>query len=135
MYEACERFWEQLVRGVEGSLNQTGEWERWLLRRYPDGTPVEMDGNPMFDGRSRTANHAFRILQHPSISNDLEIVAWLEANGEGYSEIPSAELVVNLSLSEESAQVARTLLSKWMMPNTTIEEMQRFLDERFGPNS
>jgi hypothetical protein len=130
IYKACERYWERLVRDVEESLNQTGGWERWLLRHYPDGTPVEMDGNPIYDGRSRKNSRAFRVLQHRPVSDNLEIVAWLETNREGYPEIPNAELVLNLSLSEESGQMARKLLSTWMMPNISAEEMQRFIHER-----
>jgi hypothetical protein len=128
-YEACELYWERLVRDVEESSNQMGEWERWLLRQYPDGTPIEMDGNPMYDGRSRRSNRAFRVLQHRPASEDLEIVAWLKTHDEGYDELPSAELVINMSLSEESGRMARKLLSMWMTPNTTAEQMQRFIDE------
>lgn len=135
MYKACEQYWERLVRDVEESLNQTGEWERWLIRQYPDGTPVEMNGNPIYDGRSRQINRAFRVLQHRPVSDDLEIAAWLERNGEGYPEIPSAELVFNLSLSEESGQMARRLLSMWMTPNITAEEMRQFIREHLESES
>jgi hypothetical protein len=89
-----------------------------------------MDGNPICDGRSRSINRAFRIIQHRPVSNDLEIAAWLEVNAGGYPEIPGSELVFNLSLSEESGRLARMLLSMWMMPETTVGEMQRFIDER-----
>jgi hypothetical protein len=135
MYKACEQYWERLVRDVEESLNQTGEWERWLLRQYPNGTPVEMDGNPIYDGRSRQINRAFKILQHRPVSDDLEIAAWLERNGEEYPEIPGEELVLNLSLSEETGHIARRLLSMWMTPNITAEEMQQFIREHLESES
>jgi hypothetical protein len=35
--------------------------------------------------------------------------------------------VLNLSLSEESAAIARTLLRKWMSPATTPDEMTEFI--------
>jgi hypothetical protein len=129
-YKACERYWELLARDVEESLNQAGEWKRWLVRQYPDGTLVEMDGNPIYDARSRKINRAFRVIQHRPVSDDLEIAAWLESNSKEYPEVPSEELVFNLSLSEESGQIARKLLAMWMMPNTTAEAMGRFIDER-----
>ena len=41
-------------------------------------------------------------------------------------------MVIHLSLSEESAQLAKGLLEKWMTPETTPEEMQALLDSLFG---
>jgi len=111
-YEVCEQYWERLVRELEESLNQTNEWKRWLLRHYPDGTPVEMDGNPIYDARSRKINRAFRVLQHRPVSENLEIVAWLKTYDDESPEFPSAEMVINLSLSEESEHMARELLPK-----------------------
>ncbi|HSH82302.1 MAG TPA: hypothetical protein VLA19_27560 [Herpetosiphonaceae bacterium] len=132
-YEACELYWEQLVRDIAESLGQTREWQRWIPRHYADGTPFERDGNPIFDGRSQELNRAFRIIQHPAVGNDLEITAWLKSYEEEYADLPADELVINLSLSEESAQLTQALLRKWMTPTTTTEEMQSFIRELLAP--
>ena len=47
------------------------------------------------------------------------------------TDLPSDELFIHLSLSEESAQVAKTLLVKWMTSQTTPTEMQAFMDSLF----
>jgi len=127
-YEACELYWEKLVKDIAASLGQTGEWQPWLQRYYGDGiTPMEKDGNPIFDGRSQKLNRAFRIIQQPAISDELEIVAWLN-HEEEYTELPRDEMVLNLSLSQESAALARTLLRYWMTPTTSKDEMESFID-------
>ena len=45
----------------------------------------------------------------------------------GDTDLPGQELVFNLSLSEESAAIARALLQKWMSPETTFDEMSEYL--------
>lgn len=127
-YEACELFWKQLVQDVAESLGQTGEWQPWIPRYYGDGiTPMEQDGNPIFDGRSQKLNRAFRIIQQPTVSDEVEIAAWLN-HEEEYIELPRDEMVINLCLSQEAAELARTLLRYWMTPTTSKEDMESFID-------
>jgi hypothetical protein len=131
-YQASVRYWEQLVSDIAESLGQRGEWQPWIPRHYADGTPFELDGNPIYDRRSQRPNRAFRIIQHRPIGNELEIVAWLKSYEEEYVDLPGDELVINLSLPLESAQLAQVLLRKWMTPTTTKEEMQSFIREYLG---
>jgi hypothetical protein len=126
-YEACERYWEKLIHDITHSLGQTDEWPRWIPQCYANGTPMELDGNPIFDGRSQYLNRAFRIIQHEAVGEEIEIAAWLKNYEEEYTELPRDELVINLSLSQESAQAAQSLLLKWMTPTTTVDEMQAFI--------
>ena len=114
------------------SLWGRGEWQPWIPRHYADGTPFELDGNPIYDRCSQRPNRAFRIIQHRPIGNELEIVAWLKSYEEEYVDLPGDELVINLSLPLESAQLAQVLLRKWMTPTTTKEEMQSFIREYLG---
>lgn len=126
-YRACVRYWETLVSDIAESLGQAREWHRWIPRQYADGTAMELDGNPIFDGRSERLNRAFTIIQHVPTGNELEIAAWLKAYEPEYTDLPGHELVLNLSLSEESAAITRTLLRKWMSPETTPDEMTEFI--------
>ena len=126
-YQACERYWAELISNITKSLGQTGEWARWIPRHYADGTPFDLDGNPIFDGRSEKLNRAFRIIQHPAVGDDIEIAAWIKSYEAEYSDLPRDELVINLSLSEGSAELSRALLQKWMMPETTMSEMMSFI--------
>jgi len=128
-YAACERYWEQLGQEIAESLGQTGEWQQWIPRQTPNGTPVEKDGNPIYDARSERLDRAFRIMQYRAVSDRVEIEAWLKSYEEEYTELPRNELVINLSLSQESAQLAKALLYKWMTPDTTQSDMRSFIDE------
>lgn len=123
-YKACEIYWEDLVRKLSNSIGQEEEWERWNIRQYANGTPFELDGNPIFAGCSKRYNRAFRVVQHRAIGNEVEVVAWLKEYEEEYIDLPSSELVINLSLSEESVQIVGALLIKWMMPDTDPEDME-----------
>ncbi len=132
-YRASEQYWETLVWEVAKSMNQTDEWHQWIPRQYADGTPMERDGNPIFDGRSEALNRAFRIMQHRPVGEDTEIAAWLESYEPEYTDLPRDELVINLSLSQESADLVRQLLQRWMRAETTPEEMTRFIHEILPP--
>jgi len=129
-YRACEAYWQGLLDELMASLGQRGEWRRWIPQTYADGkTTIEKDGNPIFDGRSDRLNRAFRIIQQRLTNKDVpEISAWLKSYEPEFTELPRDELVVNLSLSVESADLARTLLRKWMEPATTPAEMQALID-------
>jgi len=126
-YRACERYWEKLVFDVAESLEQPGEWPRWVPREYADGTAMDRDGNPILDGRSERLNRAFTIIQHRPTGDEVEIAAWLKAYEPEYTDLPRHELVLNLSLSEESAALARKLIRKWMSPATTPDDMGEFV--------
>lgn len=129
-YRACERFWSALVSGVEASLGQSGEWRPWIPRTTPNGTPIELDGDPMIDRRSDRLDRAFRVAQHRAQGDGLEIAAWLKDYGEEYAHpgLPRYELVISLSLSKESSEVALRLLVKWMSPQTAPGEMENAIE-------
>ena len=128
-YRASERYWEDSVSAIAESLGQAGEWQPWIPRQFADSTPMESDGNPIFDGRSERLNRAFRIIQQRPESDDVEIAAWVKSYEAKYTDLPRNELVINLSLSEESGVLARALLRKWMLPGTTPDEIIDFIRE------
>jgi hypothetical protein len=130
-YDAAVAFWDRLVSDVERSLGQQDEWGRWIPLHYADGvTPMQKDGNPIFDGYSQALGRAFRIIQQPPESDGLEIAAWIKTYDlEGETTLlPASELVLNLSLSDESAEVARALLRSWMKPEITPSAMKTVID-------
>src|SRR5262245_3776887 len=127
-YAACERYWEQLAQEIAESLGQTGEWQQWIPRQSPNGTPYEKDGNPIYDARSERLDRAFRIMQYSAISDAVGIDAWMKNYEEEYTDLPRNELVINLSLSQESAELAKALIHKWITPDTTPSDMSSFID-------
>ena len=101
---------------------------------YPSANPIIVAGLNLALSYevSRGLNRGFRIIQHHPIGNDLEITAWLKKYEPEYTDLPTDELVINLSLSQESADLAGKLLSKWMNPETTADEMQSFINKKVG---
>jgi hypothetical protein len=126
-YRSCEGYWEALVSGIAESMGQRHEWRRWIPRQHPNGTAMELDGNPIFDGRSDRLGRAFRIIQHSATGAEVEIAAWVKSYEPEYADLPGHELVLNLSLSEESAGLVRTLLRRWMAPDAVFEELDEFV--------
>lgn len=128
-YQASERYWRTLFDALAAERGQGGEWHPWRPRAYADGTPFERDGNPMFDARSARLGRAVQVIQWPPESDDVEISAWISAlpledeDGETVTE----ELTLNLSLSEESAALARRLLERWMDEAVTADQMRDFI--------
>lgn|SRR5690606_32115395 len=132
-YKASELVWTRAAREVAASMHQEQEWQRWIPRHFANGTPMEPDGNPIYDARNDRLKRAFRILQHPPFSQDLELVGWISSAEAEYDQLPNSELVLNLSLSEESLAAAREILGKWMAPETTPESMRSYLAEKYPP--
>jgi len=66
----------------------------------------------------------------------VEILAWIkiyDLDGET-TLLPDSELVLNLSLSDESAEAARALLRKWMQPDMTPSAMKAVIDASLPGN-
>lgn len=130
-YTACERYWQELVTRTAASLGQVGDWVGWIPRHYPNGKPVERDGNPISDGRSLRLNRGFRILQHEASAEQLEFAAWLKTHDDEFSDFPRDELVMNLGLSVESSEIAERLLLNWMKSTTTTTMMEALIAKVF----
>jgi len=127
-YDACERYWQDLIRETAISLGQADDWQPWIQRSFMNGTPMERDGNPVSDGKSLKLDRAFRIIQHAPQGERATLTFWLN-HEEEYEELPRDELVILLSLSEETGQVAKELLHHWMMPAMTIDRFRAFAAE------
>lgn len=125
-YQAAEAFWRDLFEQVTTENGQHGQWRSWHFQEFADGSPIPRDGNPIFEARSERLRRAVRIIQAPPKSDLVEIAAWVdtfdftEAGGPGFTE----ELVINLSLSGESARLARQLVELWMDRSISRERVE-----------
>lgn len=133
VYLACKRYWRDLARGVEADLNQVGEWPEWRPTTWEFGTPM-LEIHRIHHGYSRRLGRAYEILQDPPEERS-GIVGWLknydddptfddrvELHGDDW---PPVELTIALCLSEETSDLARALLTRWMTPETTLDDIQR----------
>jgi hypothetical protein len=130
-YRSCESIWEKMFEDLATSMNQGSEWRRWIPRSFANGTPMELDGNPIFDARSDRLGKAFRIMQHEPTGEAMELAAWIKSYEAEFTVLPRSELFLNLSLSDESLEAATKMLKKWMSPDTTLEEMQTYIAEHY----
>lgn len=127
-YEAAEQFWNSMFEETIQSAGQAGTWRSWRPRHYVNGTPFERDGNPIFDALSTQLGRAVQVVQWPPEGDGIAITAWLSeltAPDEHDHDQTVLELTINLSLSEDSAAIARTLMSNWVDPSVTRFEMNQ----------
>jgi hypothetical protein len=133
-YERVVALWRSLLEEAAARVGQSGEWVPWRPATFADGTAVPRDLRPIIDARSARLAKAITISQHPPESDHAEIAAWLttrewgEPDGRGSTD----ELEINLALSEETLQLARRLIEKWMDPGTSRERMEDVISETLG---
>jgi hypothetical protein len=129
-----QRYWREEVERLAAELGQAGEWPSWEPMTYGDGvTPMPRRYRSLCEGRSYRLDRSFQILQQKSEAGPV-IAAWV--NDHEHDELwveddsprlPKTMLVINLSRSAETDEVARTLLRKWMSQETTAADMMAFI--------
>lgn len=129
-YGQAQEFWRKMVDDEARHVGQAGEWVSWRPQTFADGVTAQpRDGNPIYDARSERLSRALQVIQSPPESDDVELALWFgtfdysESGGPG----PTIELTLNLSLSEESAAIARQLVGMWMDPRVTREDVEQRL--------
>jgi hypothetical protein len=131
-YERTVRFWEEVVHRAERQAGQSGEWGRWIPIYGADGkTRIDIPGNPIIDGFSQRLDRAFRITQHAPLTDELEFEAWPKSYVDDRPDpslLPAHELVIVLSLSQESATLTEHLLVEWMTQETAIDEIEATIE-------
>lgn len=135
-YRAAEQFWQDLQQEIVRAVDASDDWRRYQPLYFGDGKTVMTPGNPIWDARSDTLGRAFRIIQHAPASDIPEIAAWVERYEDDIytgSAFPAIELVIALSLSEETAEIAREILERWMSETSTVGETEALIKTRLGP--
>lgn len=134
-YEASERFWRAMFQELAVRTGGEADWRPWRPRTYVNGLPYEEDGNPIFDALNDRLGRAIQVTQWPVEGDAVDIVGWIaRVPVEAIDEVRWVpELTISLSLTVESAAVAKHLLATWMDETTTVEAMQSLLDEVARP--
>lgn len=126
-YRQCELYWEKTVAEIAGSFGEADEWNPWQPRYSPNGTPMEKDGNPIFDAWNRRRNRAVRIIQAEATDELVRIAAWLSSPHDS-PYIPAEELVIFPILCPQTAELSKSLLETWISPNTTVADMESYIE-------
>ena len=135
VYRACERYWEDMISKIANDLGQSGQWVPWESRQWVDGSPMPLDGNPILHAQNKRLGRGFKIIQDRESDGQLDIAAWLKINEEEYEDIvPRYELIISLSLSDQSEQMAQELLRKWMAPETTPADIEHYIARHIKPH-
>jgi hypothetical protein len=131
-YEAAETYWKDLVEQTMADVGESpADWVAYIPRNYADGrTPIRTPGNPIIDRCNRKLDRAFQIVQHPPAGPEIDFAAWINTYEDEKAvgaDVPGSELVLSLSLSDESATLARELLKKWLTPSSSRADVEELI--------
>ena len=137
VYRECERYWRDLIQEIETTLGQSEEWKAWHARTYGDGvTPLPLDGNPIADGKSDEIGRGFRVIQClPDAGFEPTVGAYIESHDDPIYEgsiFPDIEMTIVLTLTDETVQKARELLTCWMDPRRSVAETESLISRLVG---
>ena len=106
-YAQAEAFWSRLWADVREVDRFQGAWRCGWFQPQPS-----KDGNPIFTAVSEAQRKGIRVIQYEPTCQDSEFDFWFDTFG-GEATDPQAirELVIACALSNETAQVARKLMS------------------------
>ena len=126
-YELLTTFWTQLLH----QLPIEGDW-------HPLYQNPSRDGNPIFSAWLPRQGKLLRIIQFLPEPGDQLCAAWLDdwqgdwpeglPTPDNLAEQPVPELVIELSATEETLQLARTLIFLWLVVDLPKEEMERLIN-------
>jgi hypothetical protein len=119
-----------MLRDALRSVGEADDWVPWISPIRDQHGELEWDGNPIWSGISPTRHRGFRIIQGEVTDRLIpEISLWFNHNDYDAPALPQDELVLNLSLSEETAPMAALLLRKWVDPSVTLTDMATVVEE------
>jgi hypothetical protein len=136
-WDEAARFWHEEVSRLEAEAGQVGEWKSWESKTWGDGiTTMPREYRSICEGRSYRLDRSFQILQDALVNGDSPIAAWVKDFEhdelwikDEWPRLPRAVLVIALALTDQTADLARSLLRLWMQPETTAKSMQAFIDQ------
>ena len=126
-YEIVTTFWTQLIE----QLPSVGEW-------HPFYQNSARDGNPVFSAWLPGQRKLLRIVQFLPEPGDSLFSAWLD-DWQGdwpkgltapvdLDEQPVPELVIELAATDNTLQLARTLIYLWLVADISVAEMKVLLE-------
>ena len=88
------------------------------------------DGDPIYAAYFPTMQRAVRIVQRPPKDETLKIQAHLQQDHMGSDSKKVHELVIELVLSKQGANLARQLIRQWIMAFLPADKMEKEIGKR-----
>ena len=123
-YAKAQKYWEEFLDGLFPPAEIKSV--KRLNYHYLNGEEV-FDGNPITDRYFENLKKTVRIIQTEVLETGLSLDVWTEKKEINDNEAVY-ELVVSLELSEESIEIVKEILKKWIIENYNVEEINRFLE-------
>jgi hypothetical protein len=113
-YARAEAYWRELWDEVVASAYQQGEWQHpWLRTTFADGTPF-LDGDPISSAWCPSRRLGIRVIQNEPQREGMELTFWRDTTGDEWTGEVNT-LVIACALSDESSELARALISSWIL--------------------
>jgi len=123
-YKNAVIYWEKLFQEIFSQTNI--EFKKRLNYSFNNGDEF-LDGNPMTDRYFPKIKKAIRIIQEEITTNSIKIDSWI-AKLEIEEDIEILELVISLELSEESVEIVKRLIDKWIIKDLDKEKMEAIIE-------
>ena len=109
-YLQAEAFWASVWADIPELDRRRGGWRcGWFERQSLK------DANPIFTAISDSQHRAIRVIQYEPTCAHAELDYWFDTfDGEADEPNSVRELVIACALSDDTAQMARTLMSSWV---------------------
>jgi hypothetical protein len=111
-YRRSEDHWLRLWEQLDPQVRDQFAWQQPWFQPLPASLG---EGNPIFSAVSPVLRRGIRVIQHEPTTSELEIQAWTDSFG-GRADDPGsiAELVISCALSDQSSQLAFSLVAPWV---------------------
>lgn len=124
-YAKAKKYWEDLLEELFPPSRIKSE--RRLTYHYINGEEI-LDGNPITDRYFESLKKTIRIIQNEVSDSGLSLDVWTERK-EIDEDLKVSELTVTLELSEESAEIVKDLLKKWIIEDYSIDRIERYIEK------
>lgn len=122
IYLQSRAFWQRL-------FDQLAQEHGLEFVPYLNDTPLEYDGNPIFNAWVPALGRGVRIIQVEPEAEAEEIRAWLDSLEIEVGQPPVEELVIDLVLSEATQAEAVRMIVLWIVEGLDTETMGKVIDK------
>lgn len=124
VYNLNQAYWRRLLTDI---IKDTDLSFQSYLNPLGANGQKEYDGNPIFDAYFPSLSKAIRIIQDVPEDDSNDLSAWIDhiELEEGKPAIP--ELVIAVTLTQDTASQAQELIRQWIVADVSVVEMKEIL--------
>lgn len=125
-FSRCSDYWHELMTALARQF-PTVDWHRGFAieESHAPSPLLPLESRAVYESYSKFLRRAVQIYQFPPTGQNDDVIgaALKDIPAEDESNPPDSVLLINLTLTEATAEIAKDLLSAWVDPSTTVATM------------